>query len=682
MIPVRHVTTMATWTPEHNTYLSCLLDGVTGTEEMVKTRQEYCMAWDCFLSNARKDNSHYTGSKAEGLDLIGSDEDYMIDINSTYDTEPSESLQDLFQTTRTHKFLMETDNVPPGFVFLKCVSQIQDQHLFDSLVNFGDIIYLSSELFVSSSPDLKQKGDTRRIQEPSIEIWSQYDEKSEYGFDNVLSICCRFWPKSAAEWIDRPRHHGWPLLKDKEKITEFGCHLVPIGHPTSPMKPLQWRISFSIAERTLVWSFNHTQMQCYAVMKLILKEFVKAKCSEENKDVLCSYFIKTFLFWQYEATDIKFWRTQNLNGCLLHLLREFYKCIQTGVLRHYFIPRFNLLVIKLTSEAKQELLQILDFVIRKDLDIFSYCSSLSDVWLKFLRGQDRNQIEMHELRRLQILENEYVMIKELDMLRTAVCLAEISSLNLGDILVKLENQITQGVTDRSLLLMCFRSICTAITVQKLRFSRRGNKSLCTHIRALDKNVFGIDIATSKLWLATLQFQNKDYLATLKTVNNVLSSIPPFALYYDGLHIHTECPSKYRDTCYMGNVHVVTRAKKAWLFDMGISQEDFPFVPRAIQIELLHCDPTVSVRISPFMYAYYLMFLCYHGLGHYDDRGRALRQLVDTAKDPERRGPRIYHYYNIAGHCLLIVGHTEIAREVFLESVHFTHQTALFIIHIK
>ena len=346
---------MATWTPDHNTYLSCLLDAVTGTEEMVKTRKNICVALECFLSLVPgSEHAYYTGSKAEGLDLLGSDEDFMYDVNTTYAINIYESLEDLFQSTCTHNFLMVTDNVPPGFVFLKCVSQIHNRHLFHSLVNISNNMYLSSQLFVSSVPNFEPKGDTRRIQGPSVETCSKYNDKSASGIDNVFSIRCRFWPKSAAEWIDRPRHHGWPLLQDKEKIVEFGCHLVPIGHPTSPMKPLQWRISFSIAERTLVWSFNHTQMQCYAVMKLILKQFVKVKCSEENKDVLCSYFIKTFLFWQYEATEAPFWQAQNLNRCLIYLLHEFSKCIQTGVLRHYFIQHFNLLEIKLTSEAKQE----------------------------------------------------------------------------------------------------------------------------------------------------------------------------------------------------------------------------------------------------------------------------------------------------------------------------------------
>ena len=154
---------------------------------------------------------------------------------------------------------------------------------------------------------------------------------------------------------NRPRHFVWPSQHDKEYIEQFGCHLVPVGHPLSARKSLEWRLSFSIAERTLVWSFNHTQLQCYAVMKLLLKEYIKTQCAEKYKSVLCSYFIKTFLFWQFEKMERSFWKIANLSGCLIYLFREVYSCIQTGVLRHYFVPRFNLLEIKLTPDAQTEL---------------------------------------------------------------------------------------------------------------------------------------------------------------------------------------------------------------------------------------------------------------------------------------------------------------------------------------
>ena len=105
--------------------------------------------------------------------------------------------------------------------------------------------------------------------------------------------------------------------------------------------------------------------------------------------------------------------------------------------------------------------------------------------------------------------------------------------------------------------------------------------------------------------------------------------------------------------------------------MHITHSEYSFVPRAIQIEFDHCDPNFGVDISPFTYAYYLMFLCYHGLGQYDNRDRALCQLVDIANDKERRGVLRYHSYNIAGHCLLMAGYPGMARDMFIKSTQYT-----------
>ena len=297
---------MADWSAEHNTHLSALLDDVTGSEEGVRIRQDYCKIWDCIWSSDGN-NTYYTGSKAEGLDLPGSDHDFMIDINGIYDIEVSESIQDLVRSTRRNKLLIVTDNVPPAFAMLKC-STLQHPLLLRSAVPMKNEAYLSSQQFVSSPWWQYERTQTSRIQGPSVETWDEYLDKSQSGTDNVPSILCKFWPTSAAEWRDRPRHYGWPSQQDREYIEKFGCHLVPIGHPLSTRKSLEWRLSFSIAERRLVWSFSHTQMQCYAVMKLILKEYVKTNSVEKHKSVLCSYFIKTFLFWQFENTERYFWQ--------------------------------------------------------------------------------------------------------------------------------------------------------------------------------------------------------------------------------------------------------------------------------------------------------------------------------------------------------------------------------------
>ena len=477
---------MADWSPEHNTYLSALLDDVTGTDEIVRIRQVFCTIHDC-ITSTDDNNAYYTGSKAEGLDLPGSDDDYMMNINNVFDIEVSESLQDLIRSTRRNKLLIVTDNVPPAFAMLNCVT-LQNPLLLRSAVPTNNELYLSSQQFVSSPWLPSDKMETSRIQGPSVEVWGEYADTSDSGADNVPSILCKFWPTSAAEWKDRPRHHGWPSQHDKEHVERFGCHLVPIGHPLSARKSLEWRLSFSIAERTLVWSFNHTQLQCYAVMKLILKEYVKTKCAEKYKSVLCSYFIKTFLFWQFEKMDRSFWQKANLSGCIMYLFHEFYCCIETGVLRHYFVPRFNLLEIKLTPDAKTELLKIFGKAIETGIAIIGQCHSLSGVFSNFIAIRDRRHCEMRttEIHRLRILDNDrntMIYLNHIMFLTYALKTRYESSSN--DILFSAFVSLTSGSSSPALVMLTFRYVCHLIVITTLYYSsHQSNKYLYFFMKSL------------------------------------------------------------------------------------------------------------------------------------------------------------------------------------------------------
>ena len=130
--------------------------------------------------------------------------------------------------------------------------------------------YLSSQRFVSW---MDSETETHRIRGSSINVWTEYADTSQSGSGHAPSVYCRFWQTTAAEWKDRALQCGWHSMHDREYIEQFGCHLVPVGHPRSARKSLEW--NFSIVEEILLWSLSYTQLQCYAIMKLILKDLVE-----------------------------------------------------------------------------------------------------------------------------------------------------------------------------------------------------------------------------------------------------------------------------------------------------------------------------------------------------------------------------------------------------------------------
>ena len=66
-----------------------------------------------------------------------------------------------------------------------------------------------------------------------------------------------------------------------------------------------------------------------------------------------------------------------------------------------------------------------------------------------------------------------------------------------------------------------------------------------------------------------------------------------------------------------------------------------------------------------------MFLNYHALHQYENRDRALCQLIEAVNNQEQCGHFRYHSYNIVGHCLLYMGLYEQARDIFVQLYQFT-----------
>ena len=671
---------MPGWTPDNSMILCLLLDAVVGTKEEIAMRQDYCRMRDSLFSYDYI--TYFTGSKSEGLDLPGSDEDYMHDINQSHQIRAIQSLDDNTDFSLDSIFVMCTENTPPGFVLLRHVHPSPlHPFLYRSSKNIDGLWYLSSDLFGHNRELLYkqinfEKGNinsTVQRQGPSMETWTPFEDRSESGTDHVPSIHCAFWPNEASEWVQRQRHFEWPTSQDISYIIDFGFHLVPVGHPHSDRKLMEWRLSFSIAERTLVWSFNHVQMLCYAVMKIILKEFIKVKCNPQHH-VLCSYFIKTFLFWKYEATELNFWRADNFKECIKYLLSGFCKCIQEGVLKHYFIPRFNLLSVKLTRAAQTELLQLFDIIIQSDISILRECRTLRNAWSEFLQvRQDRLNV-LPSLKRRNLLRHDECAMSFFQSLgRSIVDICKAKQIIRVDVFCLTVERIS-----------CKRPLMT-IVMRKLSFEKhidsikptnvQGNKGLYQLYRTANNDTCSFDISTCKLWCAILLYMKGFIPATLDIINTVLSSIPPFAMYMTerGICASNEAKELYVNMFLDSAVPMFQRARTAWMFDLIIVHDMINMVPLAIQIELFfHTNHAVPVSLSPFTCTYYLQFLCYHNMHQYDNRDHVLQELIDIVND--RYQNRIGYpliSLNITGHCLLLAGRRGQALVMFQMSYRFT-----------
>ena len=90
---------------------------------------------------------------------------------------------------------------------------------------------------------------------------------------------------------------------------------VPIGSKGYKNEHMEWRISFSVGEILLIYSFTQTQLLCYALMNILFRDVVNrdSRC----KDLICSFYIKNIIFWVSEETSLSIWRPDNFISCFM-----------------------------------------------------------------------------------------------------------------------------------------------------------------------------------------------------------------------------------------------------------------------------------------------------------------------------------------------------------------------------
>lgn len=168
-------------------------------------------------------------------------------------------------------------------------------------------------------------------------------------YDHAHCLKSDFWPPIASSWISRC--HTWPSPRVVDKIVRSGCHLVPIGHKYGNQVDNEWRISFSKAETELVFHMNQTQLLAYGLLKLFLTELINKGLDDEEK-LLCSYHIKTAVFWAIQQNTSFAWCPSNLLAGFWVCFKVILKWVYEGFCPNFFIPENNMFLNKVFGHAQ------------------------------------------------------------------------------------------------------------------------------------------------------------------------------------------------------------------------------------------------------------------------------------------------------------------------------------------
>nr|XP_011453837.2 uncharacterized protein LOC105346813 [Crassostrea gigas] len=292
-----------------------------------------------------------SGSEREGFRLSGSDKDVMFWLNHNRVIMNFSQVQ-FYNVKDFVMILCDSSESPPGFTLLWLPLKRVCCKAKSVIVSINGISSDCINKCISSS---RYREVTSALITSASKPHGPCSSGTFIGaieYDHAHCFVSDFWPPAASSWKDRC--HSWPPPNVVNDIIRNGCHFVPIGHKSGNHTDNEWRISFSRAEYKLVCSMNHTQFLTYGLLKLFLTKIINKELRDEDK-LLCSYHMKTAVFWAIQQNPLPRWCPQNILDNFWVCFKLLLKWVYEGDCPNFFIPENNMFHSKIHGAAQKTL---------------------------------------------------------------------------------------------------------------------------------------------------------------------------------------------------------------------------------------------------------------------------------------------------------------------------------------
>ncbi|XP_033117665.1 uncharacterized protein LOC117117473 [Anneissia japonica] len=281
----------------------------------------------------------------------------------------------------------QVKNRPPTYLRLKVADKAYLPKDFRCMINEDG--YLKTSDFIAKTYshnsyfEKSYKNEMRHGPAINVGYNSNFVDIGTGLLDVVHCLKCQSWPDFTSEFLNRNRENNWPSQKLIDKVKGLECHVVPVGYPGSKLNTIEWRLSFSIAERELITEMYEQYAECMFTLKCIKKKYIKYEDSVKPTP-FSSYVIKTACLWMCE----KFPPTDSVMDLIRNVLDWIIDCYKQKHLPHYFIPQHNLighLPPKVCDDVGKKLAAIKGNLFAKVLSSVGSgdtCSCLSDLNLE------------------------------------------------------------------------------------------------------------------------------------------------------------------------------------------------------------------------------------------------------------------------------------------------------------
>ena len=601
----------------------------------------------------------FSGSKAEGLRFKSSDEDWML-IYKQIKVIPSDSYTALYDCNTT-LLLMENEMTKPGFTLLRPRPQefVTNKHLteYNSILNRR---FLSCKRWRENLGGYHQYGDDQFIHGPCA---SGTLKAIEYDVAHCLQ--CDIWPNNAQDCIKRLHQCGWPSHSVVDSIVNDGVLFVPIGAKGSIFENIEWRMSFSLAEKKLIHSMNHTQFLCYGLLKIFLKEIIDENL--ETRGLLCSYFLKTAVFWEITTTSNQ-WNPSTLMSCFWNCFRQLIQWVSCAYCPNFFIPQNNMFEGKVEGTNQDKLLQHLKALYYDGHRCLLRCPSLSDMSCVVNEGLNIRQIEWENCVYIAMyIISEYYNLKLSPVSRPYD--------SIGCVLMYKLMNTSNNSHQHFLLRSSFKEHITGICRTEFNNSsaqggcnKSNYKILIKRLHVLQR--FSIDAVSHTLDQAMLCYNAGKYNQTLRLIQHSKKKIfDPNSMCINRINMDVYKKAGGEDLA------IETMMRKHILYNVFIRSQCFPEFCLEVYSEYTDISKT-GIDISPLVYAFFLQFLCQRRLGCQGGADEALYELSLLLQHDRKCIDKSYHgiSWQILGVCQQMNGDDRAACRSYVKGVQQTDIT--------
>ncbi|KAK3597217.1 hypothetical protein CHS0354_004969 [Potamilus streckersoni] len=672
------------------------------SQSRLKTLRSWTYIMEVILKHLHSQRILFSGSAFEGFQTKGSNVDQMWIMPGITAVKGEKEIK----VHSEYVFLLETADVRSGYTKLvlrkkdhvndipEQMKEATSQAIEESLIKAeNSVFYFSSEKYTDFH--LRIMKETNKFSslgttKPSFYghgpcTTTSYSNTTSLGIhltesDIALGIQCAEWPLEAEQWFERKRKKSWPSAKTIEAIRMMPCYILPVGDPESKTRHLEWRFAFVPAERELVWSFSDCQIQCYSILKFLKRKYLNSITSDE----LCSFCLKTIVFWISEEQGMEMWTPSNLLECIRLCLIRLRECIDSTFLPHYFLRNRNLLFAKFEDQdVKQKTIgkiseiieRLIPFILECEADKNSSMENYSRLWYlchkDLVTFLDTNQ---------KLVPNDPIFFSEIEQIEilTKCADANLSVVHLPtsfqtlldtvEAIDNLPSDIDRRLRESTRDFLAVRVGMTLLSEFCVLSNESMKPEMISSAVVCFEDGINMDGMCGRLYMSTFHFISCSREKSEISLREVI--LRNMVLFYCGKcgkasHIAT---ARGNQTEVIDNYIKITKSTIA--FDMVFTSTDVSCVPHGLQYECALLGNNMNWNyclIHPVVYAQYLHFEVAHSSKNPTEFEEALRYLGDAVKNVEGYFEE-HRALNLLGLCYSKSGRTRQAIKCFVRSL--------------